>query len=474
MSEIVDCDIAIIGGGTGGLVLAAGAVQMGANVVLIENKKMGGDCLNYGSIPSKSLLAAAKLAWQIKNADCFGISVTEMNINFKKVMQRVIQVIHTVAEHDSIEHFEKLGVRVIQASGSFVDPDTVQAGDLHIKAKRFVIATGSSAFIPPINGLDRIIYYTNETIFSLTEQPKHLIVIGGGPIGCELAQAFAMLGSQVTLIESQKILPRDEADCVDIIRKKLQDMGISIYEGATVQQLMQEDHTIRVIAKEQEKTLEIHGSHILIAAGRRPNVQNLNLEKANIVYSDKGIEVDNKLCSSNKKVYVIGDAAGGFQFTHIANYHASVVLKNILLRLPTKVDYKNVPWVIYTEPELAHIGLLTEEIKKEHPHAKILESAFTDNDRAQTDHQTLGKIKLIIDKDNEILGVTIVGHNAGELLLPWIMAIREGKSLRSFTDAIVPYPTFSEISKRVAREFYVPLVFSDKVRWVVKKLLTLG
>ncbi|MFZ9035846.1 MAG: dihydrolipoyl dehydrogenase family protein [Francisellaceae bacterium] len=475
MVNDLNCDIAIIGGGAGGLSVAAGAAQLGVKVVLMESSKMGGDCLNAGCVPSKALLAAAKAQWQARHSEHFGIDGNSIKTNFKAAMQHVHQVINNIAEHDSVERFEKLGVQVIQDAGKFINRNTVQADDYQITAKRFVIATGSSAFVPPIEGLDSIDYLTNENIFKLNEQPSHLIVVGGGPIGCELAQAFVMLGSQVTILESFKALPKDEEDCAAIVKEQLKATGVILHEGVKVNAIVkQHDGGITVTCEQKGKALTINGSHVLVATGRRANVQGLDLEKAGINYSAKGIVVDNRLRTSNKKIFAIGDVTGGFQFTHVAGYHAGVVIKNALFRLPAKVNYQALPWVTYTEPELAHVGLLTQEAEKQGLTITITEWPFFDNDRAQTEGNTQGKIKILTDKKARILGATIVGRHAGDLILPWVMAIREGRTLRSFTDAIAPYPTLSEISKRVAGDYYTPLLFSEKTRRLVRWLLKLG
>ncbi len=472
--KTIRCDIAIIGGGAGGLSVAASATQLGAKVVLIENEKMGGDCLNSGCVPSKSLLAASKAQWQMRHSEYFGIDSNNVKTNFKAVMQHVRQVIDNIAEHDSVQRFEKLGVQVIQASGKFLNHKTVQAGNYQIKAKRFVIATGTSAFVPPIEGLSDVSYLTNENIFELTELPQHLIIVGGGPIGCELAQAFSMLGSKVTILEGFKVLPKDEPDCVAIVKEQLRVTGITLYEEVNVNSVAKQNNNIVVTYEQEGKVMTATGSHLLMATGRRANVQGLNLDNAGIDYSPKGIVVDKRLRTSNKKVFAIGDVAGHLQFTHVAGYHAGIVIKNALFRIPAKTNYNAVPWVTYTEPELAHVGLLTEDAQKQGIEIKITEWPFVDNDRAQTDNQIYGKIKVLTDNKARILGVTIVGPHAGELLLPWIMAIGEKKTLRSFTEVIAPYPTLSEISKRVAGNYYIPMLFSTKTRWLVNWLLRLG
>ncbi len=474
MSKLITCNLAIIGGGAGGLSLAAGSSQLGLKVVLIESGKMGGDCLNYGCVPSKSLLAAAKAFYNAKNATHFGVQAEELSIDFSRVMQHVHQVITNLAEHDSIERFESMGVQVIQATGQFLNADTFQADDTVIQAKRFVIATGSSPFVPPIIGLDKVSFLTNETIFDLQALPEHLVVIGGGPIGCELAQAFAMLGSKITILEAFNILPKDDIDCVDIVRAQLDAMDIRIYEQIKIQQVaLHPELGITVSFKLQEEAVMVSGSHLLVATGRRANVNGLALEKAGVNFSPKGIEVNARLQTSNKKIYAIGDVAGPYQLTHAAAYQAGIAMRNIVFKFPAKVDYRAIPWVTYTEPELAHVGMLAVDALKR-TDVQITEWPFADNDRAQTEHSINGKIKVITDKKARILGVTIVGSHAGELILPWVMAIRDKKTLRSFTDVIAPYPTLSEISKRVAGEFYKPKLFSDKVRGLVRWLQKLG
>ncbi|WP_133139290.1 dihydrolipoyl dehydrogenase family protein [Legionella genomosp. 1] len=464
-------DLAIIGAGSGGLSLASGAAQLGLKVALIERHKMGGDCLNYGCVPSKALLAAAKSIYQCGSlAPKFGAEIEFKSVDFTKVMRHVHSVIKTIEPHDSIERFESLGVTVFKDQGQFIDEHTIKAGEEIIKARKIAIATGSSPLIPPIKGLDTTSYLTNETIFDLTVLPKHLIVIGGGPIGCELAQAFAMLGSKVTVVEAMKILPKDDRDCVAVVRQSLKDMNVEILEEAQVNEVSQKDEStieVKISTSPDDKTLT--GSHLLVATGRRANVEHLNLDKAGISYTKKGIEVNNRLQTSQKHIFAIGDVAGPYQFTHMASYQAGIVLRHVVFKIPAKVKYNAVPWVTYTYPELAHVGKTETDIK-EPSDFTITEWQFSQSDRAQTEDETVGMIKVITDKKGIIAGVTIVGLHAGELILPWVMALREGKNLRTFTDAIAPYPTLSEVSKQVAGEFYKPKLFSKKVRTLVSWL----
>ncbi|MDF1757305.1 MAG: FAD-dependent oxidoreductase [Legionellaceae bacterium] len=464
-------DLAIIGGGSGGLSLASGTAQLGLKVVLLEGHKMGGDCLNYGCVPSKALLAAAKSIYNAQHrAPLFGAKIQFDSIDFEKVTQHVKEVIKNIEPHDSVKRFESLGVTVIEEQGEFIDSHSLKAGKQTIKARKIVIATGSSPFIPPIKNLNTTPYLTNETIFNLKELPKHLIVIGGGPIGCELAQAFAMLGSQVTIIEAFSMLPKDDKDCVETVRQSFKSMQINILELAKVLEVTKVKDgaiNIQVLQNENEKT--ITGSHVLVATGRQPNTSALKLDNANITHNAKGIQVNDKLQTNQKHIYAIGDVASPYQFTHMASYMAGIVLRNIVFKIPSKVNYKAVPWVTYTYPELAHVGK-TETDFTDDSEFVITSWFMSDSDRARAEGETNGKIKVITDKKGMIMGVTIVSAHAGELILPWVMAIRENKSLRAFTDAIAPYPTLSEVSKYVSGEFYKPKLFSANTRRIVSWL----
>lgn len=470
----ITCDIAVIGAGAGGLSVAASAAQLGAKVVLIESHQMGGDCLNVGCVPSKSLLAASRLATVYHHSSKMGVDMQKPSIDFAGVMNYVADVVQAIAPNDSVERFTGLGVQVIQATAQFQDARTLRAGDQTITAKRIVIATGSAPAIPPIPGLDSVTYYTNETIFSLKEKPAHLIIIGGGPIGCELAQAFHNLQVKVTILEAFTILPKDEPTLVAIIREQLTKQGVHLYEETKIHRIMTVNNQITVAIEKNGQHETMTGSHLLIAAGRRANVEGLLLEKAGIEYSNKGIKTDRYLRTTNKHVYALGDVVGGYQFTHVANYHAGIIIKNILFRLFATVDYYAIPWVTYLHPELAHVGLTNAEALKKYPDAKTLEVSLSDIDRAHTDSELTGKINIAVTKKGKVLGVSILAPHAGELILPWVMMIREGKTLRSLIDAIVPYPTYSELSKRIASEFYKPIVFSSTVKWIVKCLRLLG
>lgn len=470
MNQTIQCDIAIIGAGSGGLSIAAVASQLGLRVVLVEEKKMGGECLNSGCVPSKALLAAAHCAHVMLNADKFGVKAVNPIVDFAKVMDHVAGVINTIAPNDSIERFTNLGVQVIQARGEFIDEKTLRAGEFSITARKFVIATGSSPAIPPIPGIASVAYLTNESIFDLRIKPEHLLVIGAGAIGCELAQAFSLLGVKVTIIEAFKMMPRDEPDLVAELKDIFAKQGIKLYEDAKIVNVEQQDKIIDMSIEVDGKKIRLSGSHVLIAAGRKINIDNLHLENAKIAFTPKNISVDAKLRTSNKRVYAIGDVVGPYQFTHMANYQASVVIKNIIFKQSMRVNYQATPWVTYTIPELAHVGLTYSEALAKDSRIKTITVDLVENDRAQTERNTRGKIKLIVDKKAKILGVSILAANAGDLILPWVMLIKQNQTLRTLTDTIVPYPTLSEISKRAASEFYKPLLFSKTARYLVSFL----
>ena len=468
MSTTLPADLAIIGGGSGGLSVAAGAAQMGAKVVLIERHKMGGDCLNTGCVPSKALIAAGEAAHAVRHSARFGVNGHEPAIDFAKVHDHVHDVIASIAPHDSVERFTGLGVEVLQDTARFIGPDAIEAGGRKIKARRFVIATGSHAFVPPIPGLKETPFLTNETIFDLTEAPAHLVVIGAGPIGLEMAQAHRRLGARVTVLEMGMMMPKDDPEAVAVVRKRLTGEGVSVREGVQVKSARRDGNGIAVtiLANNVEET--IIGSHLLVAAGRRANVAGLGLDMAGIEHDARGIKVDQRLRTTNKRVFAIGDVAGGYQFTHMAGYHAGIVIRNALFNLPAKVDYRAVPWVTYTDPELAHVGRTESEARIKDPAATTLKWPFAENDRAQAERETDGFIKAVVGKGGVIVGATIVGRHAGELILPWVLAVQKRLKVADIASIIAPYPTLSEVSKRVAGAWYTPKLFADRTRRVVR------
>ncbi len=471
----ISADICIIGGGSGGLSVAAGAVQMGASVVLFERGLMGGDCLNYGCVPSKAMLAAGHAAAAARGAARFGVSLPEPNVDFGKVHAHVRDVIAGIEPHDSVERFEELGVRVIQAQATFADARTITGGGFRVQARRFVIATGSSAMIPPIAGLDSTPYLTNESIFDLTERPDHLFVVGGGPIGCELAEAHRNLGADVTLIEAARLLGNEDEEAADVLRAHLTGIGVSLIEGAVVKQTAGSEGSVRLTVERDGAQQQIEGSHLLVAAGRSPNINGLGLEAAGIKHGRAGIEVDAGLKTSNRKVYAIGDVAGGLQFTHVAGYHASIVIRSALFRMPAKADHTAVPRVTYTDPELAHVGLLEREARAQHGEKlRVLKWPYQENDRARAERTTDGFIKVMTLKNGKVLGATIVGKGAGDLIQTWAMVIAQKIKIGAVASSIVAYPTLGEIGKRAAGSFFTETLFSPRMRKIVRFLAAFG
>jgi pyruvate/2-oxoglutarate dehydrogenase complex dihydrolipoamide dehydrogenase (E3) component len=476
MTERLDVDMCVIGAGSGGLSVAAGASQLGQSVVLVERGKMGGDCLNYGCVPSKSVIAAARAAVAVREARRFGIAAGTPEVDFRALRDHVRGVIAAIAPNDSVERFTGLGVRVIPGAARFTGPSEIAVDDIRITARRFVVATGSSAAVPPIPGLrDGVPYLTNETVFDLDQAPGHLIVIGGGPIGCELAQAYRRLGARVTLLELATLMPKDDPELVDFVRRRMRADGVEIFEGVKIKRVEGRSGDIAAVLDNDGGERRIAGTHLLIATGRQVNVAALNLDAAGVKYSPKGIEVDARLRSTNKRIYAVGDVAGGYQFTHMAGYHAGIVIRNALFKLPAKVDNAAVPWVTYTEPELANVGLTEDAARKIHGDSiRLARWPFHDNDRAQAQRNSEGLIKVVVDRKGRILGAGIVGPQAGELLLTWSLAISKKLKLSDIAGLIAPYPTLSEVSKRAAGSFYTRQLFSPRTRRLVRFLSRFG
>ncbi|MEM8797728.1 MAG: FAD-dependent oxidoreductase [Pseudomonadota bacterium] len=456
MSETLTPDICVIGAGSGGLSVAAAAAAFGVSVVLLEKGKMGGDCLNYGCVPSKAMIAAGKTAATFRQAGKFGVTPQEPEVDFQKVHDHIHGVIASIAPNDSVERFTGLGVRVITQAGKFKDNKTIVAGDYEIKARRFVVATGSSAFVPPIPGLETVPYLTNESLFENTERPEHLIIVGGGPIGMEMAQAHRRLGAKVSVVEMQKALGNDDPELTAVAIAEMRKDGVDILEETQVVRVApgQDGGGVDVTVSRNEREETLSGSHLLIAAGRAANVNGLDLEKAGIEYSPKGIKVDRTMRSTNRKIYAIGDVAGGLQFTHVAGYHAGLVIRSILFRMGAKENTDIIPRVTFTDPEVAQVGFTEEEARKTVSDIRVLRWPYAENDRAQAERKTTGLIKVVTNKKGKILGAGIVGHNAGEMINIWALAVSQGLKVGAMTGYVPPYPTYTEIGKRASTEYF--------------------
>jgi pyruvate/2-oxoglutarate dehydrogenase complex dihydrolipoamide dehydrogenase (E3) component len=460
-------DVAVIGAGSGGLSVASGAAQLGLKVVLFERGEMGGDCLNTGCVPSKALISAAKAAHDARHAGRLGIHA-EPKVDFSAVMAHVHRTIETIAPIDSQERFEGLGVKVVRESARFVDHRTVASDSVTVQARKIIIAAGSRAAIPPIPGLAEAPYLTNETVFELKALPEHLIIIGGGPIGLELGQAFRRLGAAVTVIEAGKALAKDDPDLAAVVIEAVRSEGIDLREGVAVRSVTALPAGPSVVLEGGET---IQGSHLLVAAGRRPNLEGLDLDRAGVESTPQGIVTDRQLRTSNPRVYAIGDITGRGAFTHAAGAHAGLIVRRTLFAAPINVETLLIPHATYTQPELASVGMTEAQAQAAHGHGvKVLIQPFHDNDRAQAEGDTAGFGKLILDSKGNILGAGIVGAHAGDLIQPLVQAMGTKMKLSVLASGVVAYPTRAEIGKRLAGSYFTPLLFSPRTRALVALL----
>ncbi|WP_017304852.1 dihydrolipoyl dehydrogenase family protein [Spirulina subsalsa] len=446
----VEYDLVIIGGGSGGLVVASAAAQLKAKVALVEKDKLGGDCLWYGCVPSKSFIHASRIAYEVKHSSRFGVYTPPPQIHFSEAMGHVERAIAAIEPHDSPERFRRLGVEVIFGSGQFTNPRTFTVNGRHLTARAFVISTGSRPAIPPIPGLREAGFLTNEQVFSLTKQPPSLAIIGAGPIGCELGQAFHRLGTNVTILASREhILPKEDPEAAEVVEQQFESEGIRILKKTRAE---------RVEVVGGKKCLwfgedKIITDEILVSAGRQPNVDSLNLEAAGVVYDAKGVKVDASLRTTNPRIYACGDVIGGYQFTHVAGYEAVYVLTNALFSpikrfFPSKVDYRVIPWATFTDPELARVGLTEEQARKHYgEEVYVLKQPFAGVDRAQAEGTTAGFGKIITRKNGQILGAHLVGPHAGELIHEVVLAMNHHLPVSKLTGIHI-YPTLAEVNSK--------------------------
>ncbi len=466
----IETDVIIIGGGSGGLSVAACAAQMGVNVVLFEDAEMGGDCLNTGCIPSKALLAAGKAAHHVTGNAEMGITGNTAKVDFAATKAHVADVIASIAPHDSVDRFEGLGVTVIRERASFAGRNKVRSATHQVTARYIVIATGSSPLVPAIVGLDKTPFHTYEAIFTDPEKPDHLLIIGGGPIGIEMAQAHARLGCRVTVIEAATIMGRDDAELVQILKTRLIGEGITLIEGVGVTEVAKSK--VGVTATLANGAV-IEASQLLVAVGRRPATEGLDLEAAGIAVTSAGITTDKRLRTSNKRVFAIGDVTGREQFTHMAGYHAGVVIRNMLFKMPAKLNDSIVPWVTYSDPELAQVGLTENAATDKWGKAniRIMQVPLAGVDRAIAERRREGMLKIIVHRNGRILGASILAPNAGEMILAWVLAISSRQKIKQMASIIAPYPTYGDASKKAASQFFTEKLFSQPTRRIVQFLL---
>lgn len=463
-----DYDIGIIGGGAAGLTVASGAARLGAKTLLIEKEKeLGGDCLHYGCVPSKTLIRTAQAYHTMKNARAFGLPGLDLPpVDFTKVKERIQSVIATIQQHDSEERFCSLGAKVQFGDPAFADDHSLRLNGESVSAKRWVIATGSSPDRPPIKGLDQTPHITNKEIFSLDRLPESMIILGAGPIAIEMAQAFSRLGTRVSVVQrSGQILTKEDKDMADEVMHVLASEGVVFHLNTSVLGVRDLGNRREVSVKDKGgKAGTLRAERLLVAMGREPNIRGLNLEGIGVELDRKGIKADERMRTSHKHIYAAGDVTGKFQFTHAAGYEGGIVVSNAIFHLPRKADYTFLPWCTYTDPELASIGMNERAAKEAGIDCSVFTEAFQDNDRSLAEGERVGRIKMILDKSEKPIGVQILGPQAGELLSEWVAVLNGKVKLSTLASAVHPYPTLGEINKRVAGTYLSPKIFSDKVK----------
>jgi pyruvate/2-oxoglutarate dehydrogenase complex dihydrolipoamide dehydrogenase (E3) component len=462
MPEITT-DICIIGGGAGGVSVASGAAQLGRKVVLVERHAMGGTCLNAGCVPANALIAAARAAEARRTGSEFGLAAIEPRVDGAKLHDHIRGAILAAEQHDSQARLESLGVKVIRESARFIDRKSIEAGPTKIVARNFIIATGSRPIVPEVKGLDSVSYVTTETMFEKEFLPEKLIVLGGGSTGLELAQAYGRLGAKVTVIDTGRMLAQYDRKLAQILFDKLRREGIVLREGARISHVEAKGAGVRIEIARVQGSETIEGSHILVATGRKPNIESLDLSKARIQTNERGIKVDERLRTTNRRVYAIGDAAGAPHYTHVAGWHAGLILRSLVLKRSVHASHDSVPTVLHTDPEIASLGLNPTEIaKKKRIPYDLVTTTLDDTDRGQTDRVGESLVELVVGKKGRVLGVSMVAPGASELILPWNLVISEAIPLENLADLVVPYPTLGEHMKRATATYYGRALFSRR------------
>lgn len=461
-------DIGILGGGSAGLTVTAGAAQLGARTLLVEKEKvLGGDCLHYGCVPSKTLIRIAHVYHLMKNVTWFGLPQVQVpSVDYQEVVKQIKSVINTIQVHDSEERFCGLGAQVEFGDSKFTDEHTISLNNRAYSAKKWVIATGSSPLIPAIAGLDKTPYLTNKEIFYLDHLPRSIIILGAGPIATEMAQAFCRLGSKVIVVQrSGQILSKEDKDMADDVMGVLASEGVHFHLNASVREVKDLGDQREVLVKNNDGQIQtLQAEEILVAMGRTANIKDLGLKDIGVAHTGKGIQVDNRLRTTQKHIYAAGDVIGNHQFTHAAGYEGGIVISNAVFHLPRKADYTYLPWCTYTDPELASIGVNEKRAKEAGIDYSVWSEEFKDNDRSQAEGEKIGRIKLILDQKEKPIGVQILGPHAGELLSEWVAVFNGKVKLSTLASAMHPYPTLGEINKRVAGKVFTPKIFSDRVK----------
>ena len=463
-----DFDLGVLGGGAAGLTITAGAAQLGAKTLLVEKEPaLGGDCLHYGCVPSKTLIKTAKVYHEIKHAVKFGLPQVDIKpVDFQQVSNRIRSVINVIQKHDSVERFCSLGARVEFGQAEFIDEHSIRLHGKIYSAKTWAIATGSSPASPPFDGLANVSYLTNKDIFYLDKLPVSMTILGGGPIAIEMAQAFNRLGTRVNVIQrSGQILSKEDRDMADTVMAQLSEEGVNFLLDSSIVEIKERDGSKQVRFKKKAGEIDtIEAETLLVAMGRSPNVKGLGLENIGLTYSSKGLEVDNRLRTNHKHIYAAGDITGKYQFTHAAGYEGGIVISNAIFHLPRKADYTFLPWCTYTSPELASIGLNEKGATASGIKYSVWTEEFRNNDRSLAEGEETGWIKMLLDEKEKPIGVQILGPSGGDLLGEWAAILNGKVKLSTLAGAVHPYPTLAEINKRVAGSFLSGKIFSETVK----------
>jgi len=467
-------DVVVIGGGAAGLTSSGISANFGAKTMMIEKEKLGGDCTWTGCVPSKTLIKAASVLHHAKKASGFGLDIELSNVNSGKVMEHVDKIRREVYEDaDRPEIFENMGIEIVAGDASFIDKHTIiiqqrAGGERKVTAKYIFICTGAKAFVPPIPGIREVEVLTNESLFEISRLPQKLLIIGAGPIGTEMAQSFNRLGTTVDVVDmAPGILMNDDPELTGILQKKLEEEGVHYYLKSSVVRVEKAGSGVRVVFNKDGIESSVEGDRLLVAAGRRANIDTLNLAAAGVETWKGGVRVNDKCRTSQKHIYAIGDVTGRYQFTHMSEHMAKVAATNALLKIPMKIDKKHVPWVTYTDPELGHVGASEKTLRDKGEKFEVYRFPFTKIDRAITDGNTTGLIKIFAKKWNgKILGATVLGAHSGEMISQYALAMKNGVSLRKFADTIHPYPSYGLGARRAADQWYIKNQSESMVKWI--------
>lgn len=462
-----DYDIGVLGGGSAGLTVTAGAAQLGARTLLVEKEPaLGGDCLHYGCVPSKTLIKTARVYHRIKNCREYGLPPVEAKpVDFRDIAARIRSVIDVIQEHDSESRFCKLGARVMFGAPEFVDEHAIRLNGKIYSARNWVISTGSSPAVPKIPGIESTPFLTNKQIFSLDRLPASLVILGAGPIAVEMAQAFARLGTRVTVVQrSGQILSKEDRDMADLVMDVLQAEGVTFYLNSEVVNVRDLDGEREAVIRRGEERISLRAEALLVAMGRAANLPGIGLEKIGVDFTNRGLAVDGRLRTTRKHIYAAGDVTGDHQFTHAAGYEGGIVISNAIFRLPRKADYTYLPWCTYVDPELASIGMNEKRAARAGIDYTVWSEEFSANDRGVAEGERVGKIKMLLNEKGKPIGVQILGPRAGDLVSEWVAAMNAGMKLTALASAVHPYPTLGEINKKVAANFVASKLYSDTVK----------